>query len=182
MGFPRQEYWSGVPLPSPIPSWVIFYYIYVPHLYSSVNRHLGSFHVLAIVNSAAVNIGVVVVESLSCVQLFVTAWTVAHQASLSFTISWNLLRSMSIELVMLFNYLILCRSLLLLPSIFLSIRVFSSKSALLTWWPKYYSFSISPSNEYAGLISFRIDWFDFLAVPGTLKSLLQHHNLKAWIL
>ena len=109
-----------------------YLYYHVFFSYSFINRHLGSFHVLAIVNSAAVNIGVVV-ESLSCVQLFVTAWTVAHQASLSFTISWNLLRCMSIELVMLFNYLILCRSLLLLPSIFLSIRVFSSKSALLTW-------------------------------------------------
>ena len=155
------------------------YHIFI---YSSVSGLLGSFRVLAIVNSAAVNIGGFVVESLSRVRLFVTTWTVAHQASLSFTISWNLLKCISVELVMLFNYLILCHSLLLLPSIFLSIRVFSNKLALLTRWPKYYSFSISPSKEYARLISFRIDWFDFLAVPGTLKSLLQHHNLKALIL
>ena len=105
------------------------YHIFI---YSSVSGLLGSFRVLAIVNSAAVNIGGFVVESLSRVRLFVTTWTVAHQASLSFTISWNLLKCISVELVMLFNYLILCHSLLLLPSIFLSIRVFSNKLALLT--------------------------------------------------
>ena len=104
-------------------------------------------------------------------------------ASLSSTISWSLLKFMSIELVMLSNRLILCRSLLLLPSIFPSTRVFSNESVLLTRWPKYWSFSvtISPSNEYSGLIYFRIDWFDLPAVQETLKSLLQHHNSKASI-
>ena len=110
-----------------------------------------------------------------------TPWTVAHQASLSFTISRSLLNFMSIESVMLSNHLTLCRPLLLLPSIFPSIRVFSSESALRITWPKYWSFSISPSNEYSELIFFRIDWFDLLTVQGTLKSLLQH-NSKASIL
>ena len=110
-------------------------------------------------------------------------WTAARQASLSFTISWNLLKLMSIELVMPSNHLILCLP-LLLPSIFPSIRVFSKESVLPIRWPKYWSFSISvsPSNERSGLISFRIDWFDHFAVQGTLKSLLQHHYLKASIL
>ena len=102
------------------------------------------------------------------------------QASLSFTLSWNLLRLMSTELAMPCNHLILCCPLLLLPSIFSSIRVFSNESAFLSRWPKYWSFS--PSNEYSVLISFRIDWFDLLAVQGTLKSLLQHHSSKASIL
>ena len=106
----------------------------------------------------------------------------AHQASLSFTISWILLTFMSVELVMPSNYLILCHPLLLLPSIFPLIRGFSSESVLHIRWPKYWSFSFSPSNEYLGLISFRIDWFDLLAVQGTLKSLLHHHSLKASIL
>ena len=123
------------------------------------------------------------VQSLMRVQLFVTPWTAAHQASLFITNSWSLLKFMSIELVMPFNYLILCRP-LLLPSIFPRIRVFSNESALHIRWPKYWSFSfnISPSNEYSGLISFRMDWFDLLAVQGTLKSLLQHHSSKASIL
>ena len=110
-------------------------------------------------------------------------WTAAHQASLSFTISQSLFKLMSIESVMPFNHLILCRP-LLLPSIFPSIRVFSNESALCILWLKYwsFSFSISPSNEYSGLISFRIDWFDFLAVQGTLKSLLRQHSLKASII
>ena len=108
-------------------------------------------------------------------------WTAAHQASLSFTISLNLLRLMSFESVMPSNHLILCCPLLFLPSIFPSIRVFSSELALHIRWPKYWSFSIRPSNEYSRLISFRIDWFDLLAVQGTLKSLLQH-NSKAPIL
>ena len=122
------------------------------------------------------------VQSLSCVQLFATPWTIAHQASLSITNSWTLLKLMSIELVMPSNHLILCH-LLLLPSIFPSIRVFSNELVLHIRWPKYqsFSFSISPSNEYSGLISFRIDWFDLLAVQGTLKSLLQHHSSKASI-
>ena len=119
-----------------------------------------------------------------CVWLFVTPWAAACQASLFFTISWSLLRLMSIESVMPSNHLIiLCRPLLLPPSIFPSIRVFSNESVLHIRWPKYwsFSFSVSPSNEYSGLISFRIDWFDHLAVPGT-KSLLQHHSSKAAIL
>ena len=126
----------------------------------------------------------VVVQSLGHIWLFVTPWTAAHQASLSFTISWNLLKLMSIESVMPSNHLVLYRSLLLLPSIFPRIRVFSNEQALHIRWPKYLSLSlsISLSNEYSGLVSFRIDWFDLLAVQGTLKSLLQHHSSKASIL
>ena len=113
-----------------------------------------------------------------------TPWTAVPQASLSVTISWSLLKLMAIESVMPSNHLILCRPLLLLPSVFPSIRVFPKKSVLHIRWPKYCSFSfrISPSNEYSGLISFRIDWFDFLAVQGTLKSPLQHHSSKASVL
>ena len=107
-----------------------------------------------------------------------TLWTAACQASLSITNSWSLLRLMSIESVMPSNYLILCHPLLLLPSIFPSIRVFSSESVLCIRWSKYWSFSISPSNEHPGLMSFRMDWLDLLAVQGTLKSLLQHHSSK----
>ena len=126
----------------------------------------------------------VVVHSLSPVWLFATPWTAACQASLSFTISWSFFKLMSTELVMPSNHLVLCHPLLLLPSVFSSIRVFSSELILCIMWPKYwtFSFSISPSNEHSGLISLRIDWFDLLAVQGTLKSLLQHHNLKASIL
>ena len=111
-------------------------------------------------------------------------WTAAHQASLSITISWSSLNLMSTESVMSSNHLILCHPLLLLPSIFPGIRVFSNDSVLCIRWPKYcsFSFSISPSNEYSGLISVRMDWFDLLAVQGTLKSLLQHHSSKASIL
>ena len=127
---------------------------------------------------------VVIVQSLSLVQLFVTPWTAAHQASLFVTNSRSLLKLMAIQSVMPSNHLILCRPLLLLPSIFPSIRVFSNESALHIRWPKYWSFifSISLSNEYSGLISFRMDWLDLLAVQGTLKSLLQHHSSKASIL
>ena len=123
------------------------------------------------------------VQSLSHVWLFVTSWTAASQASLSITNSQGLLKLMSIESVMPSNHLILCHP-LLLPSIFPSIRVFSSESALHIRWPKYcsFNFSISPSNEYSGLTSFRMDWLDLLAVQGTLKSLLQHHSSKASIL
>ena len=123
------------------------------------------------------------VQSLSRVRLFVTPWAAAHQASPSITNSRGLLKLMSIESVMPSNHLILCRP-LLLPSIFPSIRVFSNESALRIRWPKYWSFSfnISPSNEQPGLISFRMDWLDLLAVQGTLKSLLQHHSSKASIL
>ena len=124
------------------------------------------------------------VQSLSHVRLFVTPWTVARQASLSITNYWSLPKPMSIESVMPSNRLILCRLLLLLPSICPSIRVFSNESALRMRWPKYWSFSfnINPSNEHPGLISFRMDWLDLLAVQGTLKSLLQHHSWKASIL
>ena len=124
------------------------------------------------------------VQSLSCVRPFATPWTVAHQASLSITNPWSLLKLVSIEPVMPSNHLILCRPLLLLPSIFPSIRVFSNESVLHIRWPKYwhFSFSISPSHEYSGLISFRMDWLDLLAVQGTLKSLLQHHSSKASVL
>ena len=124
------------------------------------------------------------VQLLSHVQLFVTPWTAVYQASLSFTISQSLLKLMSIESMMPFNHLILSWPLLLLPSIFLSIRVSSNELSLHIRWPKYrsFSFSISPSNEYSGLISFSIDWFDFLAVQGTLRSLLQHHDSKASVL
>ena len=126
----------------------------------------------------------VVIQSLSCVWLFATPWTAACQASLSFTVSQRLLKLMSIESVMPSRYFILCHPLLLLPSVFPNIMVFSNKSALCIRWPKYwsFSFSISPSNEYSGLFSLRIDWFDLLAVQGTLKSLLQHHTSKASIL
>ena len=120
--------------------------------------------------------------SLSRVQLFETQWTAAQQSSLSFTIFLSLLKLMSIELVMPSNHLILCRPLLLLPSIFPSIKVFSNELALYIRWPKHWSFSISPFNEYSGLISFRIDWLDLLAVQRTLKSLLQHHSSKTSIL
>ena len=119
---------------------------------------------------------VVVVQSLSHIQLLVTPWITAHQSSLSFSITQSLLKLMTIESVMPSNQLIFCHPLLLLPSIFPSIRVPSNESVLRIRWPKYwsFSFSISPSNEYSGLISFRIDWLDLLAVQGTLKNLLQH--------
>ena len=124
------------------------------------------------------------VQSLSCVQRFANPRTTAHQGSLPLTISQSLLKLMSIMSVMPSNHLILCCPLLLPPSIFTSIRVFWNESILRIRWPKYwsFSFSISPSNEYSGLISFRIDWFDLLAVQRTLKSLLQHHSSKASIL
>ena len=135
---------------------------------------------------AFIVIVIVVVSSLlfSCVQLFVTLWTATRQASLSFTISWSLLKLVSIGSVMPSKYLILCHPLLLLPSIFPSSRVFSNESVLHIRWPKYwcFSFSISISNEYSGLIFFRMDWLDLLAVQGTFKSLLQPHSSKATIL
>ena len=124
------------------------------------------------------------VQLLSCAGLFATPWTAAHQASLCIINSRNLLKLMSIESVMSSNRLILCHPLLLPPSIFPSIEVFSNESALYIRWPKYWSFSFSiiPSKEIPGLISFRMDWLDLLAVQGTLKSLLQHHSSKASIL
>ena len=125
-----------------------------------------------------------VLQSLSCVWLFATPWIAAHQASLSFTVSWSLLKIMSIESVMPSNHFILSCPLLLLPLIFSTVKVFSNELALCIRWPKYWSlsFSISPFNEYSGLIFFRIDWFDLLAVPGNLRSLLQPHSLKASVL
>ena len=124
------------------------------------------------------------VQLLSRVRLFATPWITAHQASLSITNSQSSLKLMSIELVMPSSHLILCPPLLLLPPIPPSIRVFSNESTLLMRWPKYwsFSFSINPSNEHPGLISFRMDWLDFLAVQGTLKNLLQHHSSKASML
>ena len=123
------------------------------------------------------------VQSLSHVRLFATPWTAARQASLSITNSWRLLKQMSIEMVMPYNHLIFYRPLLLLPSFFPSIRVFSNESALHIKWPKYwsFSFSLSLSNKHSGLISFRRDQLNLLAVQGTLKSLLQHHSSKASI-
>ena len=137
-------------------------------------RHMKRYSTLLVVQFS-------LVKSLSCVRLFATPWTTACQASLSITNSWSLLKLMSIELVMPSNHLILCRPLLLLPSIIPSIRVFSNESLLRIRWPKYwsFSFSVSPSNEYSGLISFRMNWLDPLAVQGTLNSLLQHHSSKA---
>ena len=124
------------------------------------------------------------VQSFSCVRLFATLWIAARQASLSITNSRSSLKLMPIESVMPSSHLVLCRPLLLPPSLFPSIRVFSSKSVLRIRWPKYWSFrfSISTSNEYSGLISFKMDWLDLLAVQGTLKSLLQHHSSKASVL
>ena len=119
-----------------------------------------------------------VVQSVSCVQFFMTPWAAARQVSLSFTISQSLLRFMSIELVMLSNHLMLCRP-LLLPSVFPSIRVVANESVLHIRWPKYWSFNISPCSEYSGLSSFRVDYLDLLAVQGTLKSLLQCNSSKA---
>ena len=124
------------------------------------------------------------VQSVICVRLFATPWTAARQASLSITNAQSLLKFMSIKSVMPSNHLILCLPLLLLPLIFPSVRVFSKESILHIRWPKYwsFSFSISPSNEYSGLISFRMDWLDLLTAQGTLKSLLQHHSSKTSIL
>ena len=124
------------------------------------------------------------VQLLSHVRLFATPWTAARQASLSITDSWSLLTLMSIELVMPSNHLILCHPILLLSAILSSIRVFPNESILHIRWSKFWSFSfnISPANEYSGLISFRMDWLDLLAVQGTLKSLLQHHSSKASII
>ena len=127
---------------------------------------------------------IISVQLLNCVRLFTAPWTAAHQASLSITNSWSLLKHMSVKSVMLSNYFILFRPLFLLSSIFPSIRVFSNESVLHIRRPKYWNFSfgISPLNDYSGLISFRIDWLNLLAVQGTLRSLLQHHSSKASIL
>ena len=142
----------------------MFIYIYI-YIYTHIHTH-GS------------------VQLLSRVRLFVTPWTAACQASLSITNSWSLLKLMSIESVMSSNHLTLCHALLLLPSIFPSMRIFSNESVLPIRWPKYwsFSFSISPSNEHPGLMSFRMDWLDLLAVRRTLKGLLQHYSSKPFIL
>ena len=161
-----------------------------PHLLSKVRAYwLLSFqqqltHSPALKGSSISPLTFSSVQLLSRVQLFATQWTATRQASLFFTNSQSSPKPMSTESVMPSSHLILCHFLLLLPSIFLSIRVFSNKSALLIRWPKYWSFSfnISPSNEYPGLMSFRMDWLDLYAVQGTLKSLLQHHSSKALIL
>ena len=139
---------------------------------------------LFIIYAVSIQKGFSSVQSLSRVRLFATPWTAACQASLSLTNSWSPAKPMSTESVMPSNHLILCHPLLLLPSIFPSIRVFSDESALHIRWPKYWSFSLNicPSNEYPGLISFRMDWLDLLAVQGTLKSLFQHHSSKTSIL
>ena len=150
-----------------------------------INRIKEKDHMIISINvEKAFDIQFSSVQSLSRVWLFANPWTAAHQASLSITNSQSPPKPMSIELVMPSSHLILCRPLLLLPSIFPSIRVFSNESALRIRWPNYWSFSfnISPSNEHSGLVSFKMDWLDLLAVQGTLKSLLQHHNSKASIL
>ena len=159
MGFSRQEYWRGLLFPSP-----------------------GDLPASGIETSPPVT-SIAQGQLLSCIRLFATPWTAASQASISIFNSQSLLKFMSIESVMPSNYLILCHP-LLLPSIFPSIRVFSNESVLHIRLPKYwsFSFSISPSNKYAGLFSFRMDWLDLLAVQGTLKSLLQHHSSKASVL
>ena len=173
MGFSRQEYWSGVPLPSP----TIGYYSVI------IRNEIGSFVEMWMDPETVIHSKVNSVQSLSCVQLSATPRILAHQASLSITNSWSPSKPMSIELVMPSNHLILCHPLLLLPSIFPNIRVFSNESALCIRWPKYWSFSfnISPSSEHPELISFRMDWLELLIVQGTLKSLLQHHSSKASI-
>ena len=141
-------------------------------------------HLSPLVTTDLSTVSISSVQLLSHVRLFATPWTAACRASLSITNSRSLLKLVPFELMMPSNYLILCRPLLLLPSIFLRIRVFSNESVLHIRWPKYwsFSFSISPSNEYLGLISFRMDWLDFLTVQRTRKSLLQHHSSKASVL
>ena len=172
MKFSRQESWSKLPYPSPED-------ILNPRskpVSLTSPALVGGFFTTSATNCS--------IQSLSCVWLSVTPWTAAHQTSLSITNSRSLLKLMSIMSVMPSNPLILCCHLLLPPSIFPSIRVVSSELVLCIRWPKYwsFSFSISPSNEYSGLISFRIDWFDLLGLQGTPKSLIQYHSLKASIL
>ena len=198
MEFSRQEYWSELPCPSPgdlpdpgiEPGSPVLQVNSLPtEPTGKPNRLLNfvkyfSVSVEMIIFFSLYSIVVVIVQLLSHVWLFTTPWTIAHQASLSFTIPQSLLKLMPIESVMPSNHLILCHPLLFLPSIFPSIRVFSSKLALHIRWWKYwsFSFSINPSNQYSGLTSFRTDWFDFLAVQGTLRQLLQCHSSKALIL
>ena len=171
MGLSRQEYWSGLPCPPPrdLPDPGI-----KAASLSSPALAGGFFTTSATCEAPDLTIQFSSVQLLNHVQLFAIPWTAAHQASLSITNSRSLLKLMSIKSVMPSNHLILCCPLLLMPSIFPSIRVFSNESALRIRWPKYWSFSfnISSSNEHPGLISFRMDWLDLLAVQGTLKSLL----------
>ena len=157
-----------------------FYTLWNDH-HKETSYHLSPYKVVTILSAIFPMCTFFVVHLPSHVWLFTTPWTAACQASWSITNFRSLLRLMSIELVMPSNHLIPCRPLFLLPSVFPSIRVFSNESVLLIRWPKHwsFSFSISPSNEYSGLISFTMDWLDLLAVQGTLKSLLQHHCSKA---
>ena len=149
---------------------------------------LSLLRVVATIRSFLLNIfilhstSIVVFQFLCLIQLFVTPWATASQAPLSSSVSWSLFQFMSIESVVVSNHHILCCPRLLLPSIFTSIRVFSNELALHMTWPKYWHSSISPSSEYSGMFFFRMDWFDLHAFQVTLKSLLQHHSSKAWIL
>ena len=177
IGFPRQEYWSGLPFPflGNLPNPGIELLPIALQADSLLSEWSGKARLYREISS---------VQLLRCVWLFATPWNAALQASLSITNSWSLFKLMSIESVMPSNHLISWHPLLLPPPIFPSIRVFSNQSVLHIRWLKYwsFSFSISPSSEYSGLISFRMDQFDLLAVQGTLKSLLQHHSSKASIL
>ena len=193
MGFSRQDYRSMLPFPRDLPNqgWNLQSEFQADSLLSETQGKILGWKKwekkgfcklkLIIYDSYWV---ISSVQTLSCVQLFATPWAAAHQSSLSITNSLSWLKLMSIELVMPSNHCILCRPLLLLPSIFPSIRAFSNESAFPIRWPKYWSFSfnISPFNVHPGLISFRMDWLDLLVVQGTLNSLLQHHSSKASIL
>ena len=196
MEFSEQEYWSGLPFPTPrgLPKQGIkAASLASPALAggfftTSANweDHMLLYHAYCYIHNMlymGISVQFSSVQSLSHFRLFVTPWIAACQASLSITNSWSLLKLMPIELVMPSSHLIFCHPLLLLPPIPPSIRVFSNESTLRMRWPKYwsFSFSISPSNEHPGLISFRMDWLDILAGQGTLKSLLQHHTAKASI-
>ena len=183
MGFSMQVYWSGLPFPTPgdLPN---------PGMelaYPASLLHCRQILYCWAPGDSPYNteyyISIIIVQLPSCVQLLATSWTVACQTSLSCTIFQSLPKFMSIESLMPSRHLILCHPLLLLPSVFPSIRVFSNELAVHIRWPKYwsFSFSISPSSEYSGMFSFKIDWFDLLAVQGTLKNLLQYHSLKASI-
>ena len=175
MGFSRQEYWSGLPFP--------FKGIFLTQRLNSCLLHCRQIlhHLSRQGSPMEHSVHFSSVQSLSRVRLFATPWTAARQSSLSITNSQSLLKLMSIKSVMPSNHLVLCHSIFLLTSIFPSIRVFSNESVLHNRWPKYwsFSFSISPSSEYSGLISFRMEWFDLIAVQGALKSFLHHHSSKA---
>ena len=181
MGFSRQEYWSrsSLPLPGDLPDPGI-----KPTSFETPSLAGRFFNTTPPGRPPNIMKWFSLVQSISCVWLFASPWTAARQASLSIPKSSSLPKLMSIELVLPSNCLILCCTLLLLPSIFLNIRMCSNESALPIRWPKCWSFSlkISPSNEHLGLISFRMDWLNLLAVQGPLKSLLQHHSSKASIL